>query len=145
MATRPTSPPLRQPDVPRRVLDLPGQGPRRADQSADEGKKLTVGREIRLSGEISACDHLIVEGRVQANLNNADTLEVAEGGEFQGTVNIAEAIISGRFEGEMTATRRVVLTRTGEITGTVRTAALVVEEGGRLKGNVSPLDTAPAA
>ncbi|WP_147162008.1 bactofilin family protein [Pararhodospirillum oryzae] len=145
MATRPTPPSHKQPEVPRRVLDLAGPGARRSDSAADDGKRLVVGREIRVSGEISACDHLVVEGSVQANLNNADILEVAEGGEFKGSVNIGEAIISGRFEGEMIAQRRVVLHSTGEILGKVQTVALVVEEGGRLKGAVSPLEGSDAS
>ena len=34
--------------------------------SENEGKKLIVGRDIILSGRITSCDKLVVEGRVEA-------------------------------------------------------------------------------
>ncbi|HVB17602.1 MAG TPA: hypothetical protein VNF04_13790, partial [Stellaceae bacterium] len=45
----------------------PSVAPRRTDA---EARKLIVGREISLSGEITSCDKLIVEGSVEANLQN---------------------------------------------------------------------------
>ncbi|WP_313412527.1 bactofilin family protein, partial [Rhodospirillum rubrum] len=142
MPNRPNPPAFKQPDIPRRVMDIPGHPPRRPEAAPDstEGKKLVVGREIQLSGEINACDHLVVEGKVAANLTNASMLEVAETGEFKGTVVIAEADISGRFEGEMTVSRRLVVRPTGVVAGVIRYAALSVEEGGRLQGSIGSLD-----
>jgi cytoskeletal protein CcmA (bactofilin family) len=142
MPSRPTQTSYKQPDMPRRAMDIPGHGPRRADvasSAAGDGKTLTVGREIQLSGEISACDHLVVEGKVQANLANARILEVAEGGQFHGKVTIEEADISGLFEGEMTVTRLLTIRPTGKVSGTLRYEALVVEDGGKVKGTVTPM------
>ena len=46
-------------EVARRVLNIPGA--RRTESIGDaQGKKLIVGREICLTGEISACDTLVV-------------------------------------------------------------------------------------
>ncbi len=56
---------IRAPEPPRRPGD-PVAPPRREA----EVRKLTVGREITLSGEITSCDKLIIEGSVEANLNN---------------------------------------------------------------------------
>ncbi len=138
--------PYKQPDLPRRVVDIPGspvnrRGMMDPQKDADPASKtLTVGREIRLNGEISACDRLIVEGTVEANLSDATAIEVSETGLFKGRAEIDEAIISGRFEGELVARKRLTIHTGALITGTVRYAAMVVEEGGRVKGTVSPLD-----
>ncbi|MCF8479181.1 MAG: polymer-forming cytoskeletal protein [Rhodospirillum sp.] len=142
MPSRPIQTSYKQPDMPRRAMDIPGHGPRRADSgsaAAGDGKTLTVGREIQLSGEISACEHLVVEGKVQANLSNARVLEVSPGGEFHGKVTIEEADISGLFEGEMTVTRLLTIRPTGRVSGSVHYESMVVEDGGRIKGTVSPL------
>ena len=56
-----------------------------------EGKKLVVGREIELSGNISACDRLIVEGRVEAKLRDCRKIEVASSGFFKGNAEIDTA------------------------------------------------------
>ncbi|WP_413204614.1 bactofilin family protein [Rhodospirillum sp. A1_3_36] len=144
MPSRPMQTSYKQQDMPRRGMDIPGHGGhggRRTDavSPVGDGKTLTVGREIQLSGEISACDHLVVEGKVQANLANARILEVAEGGQFLGKVTIEEADISGLFEGEMTVTRLVTVRPTGKVSGILRYESLVVEDGGKVQGTVSPL------
>src|SRR5437870_707018 len=48
-----------------------------------EARKLIVGREISLSGEINSCDRLIVEGSVEANLQNCHEVDIAETGLFK--------------------------------------------------------------
>src|SRR5207244_6744939 len=68
----------RSPEPLRRAGD-PGTQPRRNDT---EVRKLTVGREITLSGEITSCDKLIIEGSVEANLNNCRDVDIAESGLF---------------------------------------------------------------
>ncbi|MGB0695657.1 MAG: bactofilin family protein [Rhodospirillaceae bacterium] len=130
-------------DPTRRIVDIPGS--RRDTKPDDEGKKLIVGREIKLSGEISACDRLVVEGEVEANLTDAKAIEVAEQGLFKGTADIAEADISGRLEGTVTAREKLTVRAGGLIIGTVRYKTLVVEEGGLIKGTMECLDDeAPA-
>ena len=54
-----------------------------AASAANEGRKLVVGREICLSGEIKACERLIVEGRVEADLTDSKLLEITEHGLVQ--------------------------------------------------------------
>ena len=49
-----------------------------AAASTNEGRKLVVGREICLSGEIKACERLIVEGRVEADLTDS-RVEIMKG------------------------------------------------------------------
>ena len=72
--------PVRPPELPRRPGD-PLTQPRRND---GELRKLIVGREITLSGEITSCDMLIVEGSVEANLTNCRDIDIAESGLFKG-------------------------------------------------------------
>lgn len=129
-------PPFPQPPRPdgtaRRVLDIPG--PRRGPEG--EGKKLIVGRDITLSGNISACDRLVVEGTVEASVANAVVLEIPEAGLFRGAAEVDEAEISGRFEGELTVRKKLTVRPTGRIEGRLRYARLVVESGGEIVGSV---------
>ena len=96
------------PEAARRVLDIPNT--RRTESIGDaQGKKLIVGREICLTGEISACDTLVVEGRVEAALSDSRTIEITETGVFKGEIEINVAEISGQFEGALTAHHRLVI------------------------------------
>lgn len=102
-------------------------------------RKLTVGRDISLSGEIAACDHLVVEGTVDATLREGQRIEITESGLFRGKVEISEADIAGRFEGEITVRGRLRVRSTGRIDGKISYGELEVEAGGHLEGQVSGL------
>ena len=102
-------------------------------------RTLTIGRGINMSGEIDACDHLFVEGTVEAALKGAKALEIAESGTFYGTVEIEEAVIAGRFEGDITVNGRLTLKSTGIITGSIAYRDLEVESGAVLDGRLTPL------
>ncbi len=126
------------PEIPRRTLDLPGAPSRRGTPPrGGEAKKLTVGPEISLTGEITACDSLVVEGNVDATLENSRQLEVTETGHFKGKVIIDEAEIGGRFEGTLEVRDTLRVRSTGHVTGTVRFGRLEVELGGKIDGTIS--------
>ncbi len=105
-------------------------------ETARDVRKLIVGRDITLSGEIVACDHLIIEGTVEASVKECHRLEVAEAGLFRGTVDINEAEIAGRFEGQITVHGRLLVRSTGRIEGKIHYGELMVEAGGTLDGQI---------
>ena len=104
-----------------------------------DGNKLIVGPNIKLKGsEITDCEILVVEGRVEASMNSRD-IRIAEGGVFSGKAEIDVAEIRGHFEGELTARKRLVIYATGKVSGVIRYGAMSIEEGGILSGDVATL------
>ncbi len=104
-----------------------------------DGRRLVIGEGISISGEIEACDTLVVEGTVEAALKGARILEIAENGTFYGTVEIDECTIAGRFEGDITVNGRLTVRSTGSITGTMSYKELAVEAGATVDGKITPL------
>ena len=135
-----------RPELNRRLPDLPAtQAGRRpvpspmippAKPDVPEGKRLTVGRDICLSGEITACDVLVVEGTVDASLADSRSIEIAESGIFRGKAEIDTAEIAGRYEGNLTVRDRLLIRATGKVTGTVRYGRIEIECGGEVSGDV---------
>jgi len=106
--------------------------------------RLVVGPEIKIKGvEISDCDTLVVEGRIEATLDSR-VLEIAQNGVFQGTIAVDNAEIHGRFEGELTVRKQLVIHGTGKVSGKIRYAKIKVEEGAELAGEIQVLDKAQA-
>ncbi|MEQ9640731.1 MAG: polymer-forming cytoskeletal protein [Alphaproteobacteria bacterium] len=143
-----------RPEVARRVPTIPGSGPTstplgataQAAPKAEPERKLTVGQGIVLNGEISACEHLLVEGRVEASLKNARIIEVAESGTFKGDADIEDAIVGGCFEGDLVVHGKITIRGTGRVVGSLRYAKMEVESGGVISGTMEELEkTAPAA
>lgn len=130
--------PVIRPEVVRRSSDYHSSGSD-SDMSMggySDGKKLIVGRDIALSGSINACEKLIVEGRVEANISDCQEIEIAETGTFKGEASIDVAEISGIFEGTLTARELLLVRNTGRITGSIRCGRLEVERGGKIEGDI---------
>ncbi|MBI3512552.1 MAG: polymer-forming cytoskeletal protein [Proteobacteria bacterium] len=152
--TKPSTVPLR-PDLSRRLPDPPAAANQLRRPTTptmptpkpepSEGKRLIVGRDISLTGEITACDVLVVEGRVEASLGDSRMIEIAESGVFKGKAEIDNAEIAGRYEGELTVRDRLYVRATGKVVGSVRYGRLEIECGGEIVGDVQVLSRAQPA
>lgn len=128
--------------------ELPKAEPARADAAhtvkpvdkAEESvSKLIVGPDIKLKGaEITDCNTLVVEGRVEAAMESR-VLQIAEIGEFVGKAAVDTAEIRGRFDGELTVRKQLVIRATGHVSGKIRYGKLSIEEGGELSGDIGAI------
>ncbi len=142
--SKPSTPAYR-PEVARHVVEIPGTPHRRSDPSRSssiEGRKLVVGREICLNGEITSCDTLVVEGEVEATLTDACMINVAETGLFKGSATVNEAEINGRFDGDLTARDLLTVRAGGRVSGAIRYGRIIIESGGKITGDMQTLSTA---
>lgn len=110
-----------------------------AEEVADDDARLLIGRGINISGEIDACHTLVVEGTVEAALKGAKIVEVEETGVFYGAIEIEEATIAGRFEGEIVVNGRLTITSTGVVTGSISYKELEIEAGAIVEGSMMPI------
>lgn len=103
---------------------------------------LTVGSDILLKGEIATCDRLVIEGKVDATLNDVHTVEIAETGSFKGNAHIEDAEISGLFEGELIVRNRLVIYASGKVRGKITYGEIEIERGGELSGEIKSTSAA---
>lgn len=143
--TKPVTPspaPAANAEVAPVVQNTPVETPREARSDERKEARLVVGPDIKMRGaEISDCDTLVVEGRMEATLDSR-VLEIAEHGVFQGTIAVDHATIHGRFEGELTVRKQLVIEGTGKVSGKIRYAKIRIQEGAELAGEVALLDKA---
>src|SRR4051794_465588 len=109
---------------------------------ATAGSKLIVGPDIKLKGvEITDCDTLVVEGRVEASMDSR-VVQIAQSGVFTGTATMDYAEIWGSFEGSLTVRKQLVIHASGRVRGDIRYGTVRIEEGGELAGTVSTISGA---
>ncbi|MCL4801407.1 MAG: polymer-forming cytoskeletal protein [Burkholderiales bacterium] len=121
----------------------PTPAPARTDEQAKS--RLIVGPDIKLkSAEITDCDTLVVEGRIEATLD-ARVMQIAETGTIVGTVSVDIAEVRGHFEGELTVRKTLVIHPTGRVSGKIRYGKVVIEEGGEITGEIGTLGAAKPA
>jgi cytoskeletal protein CcmA (bactofilin family) len=124
---RTEAPPRPEPEAPRPKVE------------ETKGSRLIVGPDIKLKGaEITDCDTLVVEGRVEASMDSR-VMQIAENGSFHGTVGVDIAEIRGRFDGDLTCRKQLVIHPTGKVAGKIRYGRIVIEEGGEVAGDVAAL------
>jgi cytoskeletal protein CcmA (bactofilin family) len=95
-----------------------------------------VGDVLKFTGEVRFKSMLRIDGHFSGNVNSSDgTLIVSTGAKVtQAVINVAVARINGTVEGDINASKEIVLGRTASVTGRVCAGAIVVEEGALFNG-----------
>jgi cytoskeletal protein CcmA (bactofilin family) len=97
-------------------------------------RTMVVGAGTSFSGEITSCNRLIVEGTVEAKLDNCKDVLIQEGGLFKGESATEHADIHGAFEGDLVVRKRLLVRSTGQLFGTITYGEIEIERGGKISG-----------
>ena len=96
-----------------------------------------VGDVVNFTGEVCFKSMLRIDGHFSGNVISKDgTLIVSTGAEVtKAVIKVAVAKINGTVEGNILASKELVLGRTANVKGQVVAPALVVEEGAQFNGS----------
>ena len=88
-----------------------------------------------------------IDGNFQGEVVSEGTLVIGQDAVVDGQVQVGQLVLSGRIKGEVEAKNKVVLHKTANLQGNIRTPVLVVEEGAVLEGELvmGSLDTVSKA
>jgi cytoskeletal protein CcmA (bactofilin family) len=96
-----------------------------------------VGSSAKIEGTFEIADTIRIECEVGGELNVGKKLVIGQNGVVTANVRTVDAVIMGRYEGNMVATGDVEITATGRVTGNLETDSLVIAKGGFFNGNVA--------
>jgi len=97
-------------------------------------RTLIIGEGISLSGEVTSCDRLIVEGTIEAKLEKCQHVIISETGVFNGNASTENADVRGRFQGELVVHKRLLIRAGGHVSGTITYSEIEIESGGKISG-----------
>src|SRR5438045_9202052 len=97
---------------------------------------MVVGSGTSFSGEITSCNRLIVQGTVEAKLDNCEDVLINQGGLFKGESATENADIHGTFEGDLVVRKWLVIRATGRVFGIVSYGEIEIERGGKVSGAI---------
>ena len=103
----------------------------------NEPKLTRIAEGTIVKGEISfPGGKLRVEGEVHGNVTSADSLEIAQKGKLKGDVQSAGDVdLQGAIEGNV-KTKKLTIRPGGVLTGNLDVDHFIMEEGGRILGEV---------
>lgn len=111
------------------------------DQSPEAwARAARLGSALELSGELRGREDLVVQGRVRGNILLPDNdILIAESARVEGDIQVRNIIVRGEVTGNITASGRAVIERTGRLDGDLAASVIAVEDGARFKGGVKIL------
>ncbi len=95
-----------------------------------------IDREVKIDGSIVSRGKLIIKGSLRGAIEG-ETVVIAEEGDVRSDAKVVSMTIGGRFEGEIHASRELIILSTGSCSGKVECKDLIVENGGILNAEVS--------
>jgi cytoskeletal protein CcmA (bactofilin family) len=118
--------------VPRSTADQPPE----AHTTSQRGG-ITLGPNDRLIGELHIDGDVRLAGTVQGEIHATGDVEVDDAAKVNASLAGGDVNIRGHVSGPVTARKRLVVAKSGSLTGDVRVARLVIQDGASFSGNVS--------
>jgi cytoskeletal protein CcmA (bactofilin family) len=114
-----------------------------ADSRVD-ARTLVVGYELFVSGRVRSCDRLILAGSIETHLSDCQNLIITDSGRFVGYAATDNADIHGCFEGDLIVRNRLLIRRTGKVSGRIVYGRIEIERGAQISGNFESRNLHPA-
>src|SRR5262249_10348005 len=95
-----------------------------------------IGPHVRIQGELSAEEDVVIEGRVEGEISVTQSLKIGPGAQVNAEVKAQTVTIAGGVVGNVTAAERVELLPSGSLAGNSRAPKIVIAEGAQFKGSV---------
>lgn len=96
-----------------------------------------IGPSIKIKGEISGDEDLLIQGRVEGSINlQAHEVVVGESGQVSADITARTVKIDGRVNGDVNGEEVVIISRQGNVRGNIVAPRVILEDGGIFKGSI---------
>jgi cytoskeletal protein CcmA (bactofilin family) len=104
----------------------------------------TIGKTIRIKGNVIGAEDLTIDGHVEGSVDVADhDLTIGPSGRVHADVGASTIRIDGEVHGDIAGLQKVVITQTGKVEGNIISPEVTLEAGAKFKGSIdmdSPTD-----
>ena len=96
-----------------------------------------IGNDVVIKGEITVEKGLRVDGHIEGAVTTKGKVHVGKTGQLNAEINGGSVTIEGRVKGNISATDRVTLEATSQVSGDLTATKLIVTEGATFSGKVN--------
>jgi cytoskeletal protein CcmA (bactofilin family) len=108
-----------------------------AQTSAASGRAAVIGPGIRINGDISGDENLLIEGRVEGKiLLESNNVDIGQGGKVKADISARVIRVSGEVRGDLDGVEKVIISRTGNVHGNIKAPRMTLEDGAIFKGSI---------
>src|SRR5215203_15032 len=101
---------------------------------ADHGGKDILSSDVEIKGSIKFQKELLIDGKVEGDINSDGVLTVGENAEIHGEIKTKSITVFGKVQGNITVAERCELKSRCTLQGDLKAARLVIEEGATFIG-----------
>ena len=110
--------------------------PQRSMPAAERGGA-KLGAGLRVQGEISGNEDLLIDGAVEGHVHLGERrLTVGPTAKVTADIQAREVIVFGNVKGNLRATDRIEIKKDGSVVGDLTTARIMIEDGAYFKGSI---------
>ncbi|MFQ5816833.1 MAG: polymer-forming cytoskeletal protein [Terriglobia bacterium] len=96
-----------------------------------------IGKSLVFRGELKGSEDLYLDGEFEGNIELGDNnLVVGPQGRVRADIRAGEIVIEGTVQGNLRARDRLQIRKTGNVTGELVAARIVIEDGAYFKGSI---------
>lgn len=113
-----------------------GHEPVTRSEPTQPSKPSVIGKSMVVKGRIRSTEEVMIEGKVEGNLNVKHRVIVGKSGVIKADIEASEIVISGRVDGNIKATVKAEILPEGVLNGNIVAQRVVLSEGAIFKGNI---------
>ena len=119
--------------------------PSRSFEPDARGTSATIGKAVRVNGQINSKEDLYVDGDVEGILEAPEhKLTIGPNGTVHATIKAREVVALGSIQGNVEAAERIEIRKDAKLIGDIRAARIVIEDGAYFKGSIDIVKPEPA-
>jgi cytoskeletal protein CcmA (bactofilin family) len=105
--------------------------------SVEEEPETVIGSQVEITGTLTFQKLLRIDGSFEGELISSGKLIIGPTGFVKADIDLEEAFISGKVEGNVTVKKRLVLRGRAEVRGDISAPLISVDEGVKIIGRLS--------
>ena len=93
-----------------------------------------IGPSIIIKGEVTGDEDILIEGRVEGVINlNGNQVSIGESGDVSADIQASVINIDGTVTGDICASEKVVISKSGNVSGNIVAPRVMLEDGAIFK------------
>jgi cytoskeletal protein CcmA (bactofilin family) len=117
----------------------------RFDSDASRGGSASIGKAVRIVGQIYSKEDLFVDGDLEGTVEALEhKLTIGPNGTTRATVKAREVVVLGTIQGNVEAAEKIEIRKDAKLVGDIKTARIIIEDGAFFKGSIDIVKPEPA-
>jgi len=114
-------------------------------EAEPRGGAATIGKAVKVVGQIFSREDLYIDGEVEGTVEALEhKLTIGPNGTVRATIKTREVVALGNIQGNVEAAEKIEIRKDAKLTGDIRTARIIIEDGAYFKGSIDIVKLEPA-